>query len=239
MARYRFTSRSGGVSSSPYDSFNLASHVGDESTSVIRNREILAQAMELRLSNLFFMNQVHGNKVSVIDENSNYLDTPTADALFTMQTDVALVVLVADCIPVLLESPNAVAAVHVGRRGLAAGIITETIKHFALNQIPNSSIKAHIGAAICAACYEVDQKVYDEVVQTVPATATDITSKNGKPCLDLNQGLISQLKGLGIEWSATGKCTMHDDGFFSYRAASVTGRQAGVITLQKAGAINV
>lgn len=232
MARYRFTSRSGGVSSTPYNSFNLASHVGDELTSVLRNREILAREMGLRLSDFFFMNQVHGNNVAVIDEHSQSSDAPTADALFTMRTDVALVVLVADCIPVLLETPTAVAAVHVGRRGLAAGVIAETVKHFTRNEIANSSIKAHIGASICAVCYEVDKKVYDEVVEAVPATATTIASKNGKPCLDLNQGLYSQLEKLGIAWSATGKCTMHHDDFFSYRAAAVTGRQAGVITLK-------
>ncbi|NCV44027.1 MAG: laccase, partial [Actinobacteria bacterium] len=102
MAHTLFTSRLGGVSSPPFDSFNLAAHVGDEPVAVTRNREILAAMIGLPRNRIFFMTQVHGNVVAVIDQNSDPEVAPPADALFTTLPGVALVTLIADCTPLLL-----------------------------------------------------------------------------------------------------------------------------------------
>ena len=225
MSRSLFTSREGGVSSAPYESFNLATHVGDEPIKVIENREILAQRFGMGLEDIFFMNQVHGRDVAVIDENSQSSELPTVDALFTTRKGVALVVLIADCIPLLLHSERAVAAVHVGRQGLVKGVFQATLDLFKSRGITSSELRAELGPSICGQCYEVDGAMYDDVTKQIPATA----SQNS--CLNIEAGLVSLLEEKGIAWGSLGECTAHNNAYFSYRRDRVTGRQAGVITL--------
>ena len=140
MATSLFTSRLGGVSSPPYDSFNLATHVGDSPSDVARNREILAGLISLPINQIFFMNQVHGNSVAIIDRQSDSSVAPSADALFTNVPGFALVSLIADCTPLLLRSDKAVAAVHVGRKGLMAEVLESTLRVFHEFGIPNNDI---------------------------------------------------------------------------------------------------
>ena len=225
MSRSLFTSREGGVSSAPYESFNLATHVGDNAEAVLENRKILAMQFGLPIEGFFFMNQVHGRDVAVIDERSNPAQIPTVDALFTRRRGIALVTLIADCIPLLLHSDSAVAAVHVGRQGLIKGVFEETIKVFTSHGISPQEIRAELGPSICGRCYEVDGAMFSEITKQIPAT----TAENS--CLNLESGLISLLTELGITWSSTNKCTLHDAEYFSYRRDGVTGRQAGVISL--------
>jgi YfiH family protein len=225
MSRSLFTSREGGVSSSPYESLNLATHVGDDSQRVLANREILAQRFGMRSEKFFFMNQVHGRNIAVIDDESLPTQLPSVDALFTTHQGLALVVLIADCIPLLLHSERAVAAVHVGRQGLVKGVFAATLDIFQSHGITSSEIRAELGPSICGQCYEVDRTMYDDVTKQIPATA-DINS-----CLNIEAGLISLLEKSGIAWNSLGECTAHNDAYFSYRRDGVTGRQAGVITL--------
>ena len=225
MSRSLFTSREGGVSSAPYESFNLATHVGDDLAKVLENREILAQHFGMDLENFFFMNQVHGRDVAVIDEHSQSSELPTVDALFTTRKDLSLVVLVADCIPLLLHSERAVAAVHVGRQGLVEGVFEATLDLFKSHGIGSSEMRAELGPSICGQCYEVDGAMFDDVTNQIPATASNDS------CLNIEAGLVSLLEENGIAWSSLGECTAHNNAYFSYRRDGVTGRQAGVITL--------
>ena len=225
MSRSLFTSREGGVSSAPYESFNLATHVGDELTKVIENREILAERFGINLENIFFMNQVHGRDVAVIDENSRFSELQTVDALFTTRKGVALVVLIADCIPLLLHSERAVAAVHVGRQGLVKGVFEATLKLFQTHGITSGEMRAELGPSICGQCYEVGSAMYEDVTKQIPASASE------NSCLNIEAGLVSLLEEKGIAWSSLGECTAHNNAYFSYRRDRVTGRQAGVITL--------
>ena len=118
MARRLFTNRLGGVSKPPFESFNLALHVGDDQNAVAENRTRLAALVGVSPDRLFFMNQVHGRDVAIIDELSDANIAPSVDALFTKVPGLALVTLIADCVPVLLYSEGAIAAVHIGRKGL-------------------------------------------------------------------------------------------------------------------------
>ena len=88
MPRSLFTSRNGGVSVAPFESFNLALHVGDDSSRVIKNRELLAVQIGYSPDSFYFMNQVHGADVAVIDEKSSPDIVPTVDALFTMTPEI-------------------------------------------------------------------------------------------------------------------------------------------------------
>jgi len=107
-----FTNRHGGVSQGVYSSLNLGDHVGDIAADVSRNRGVLTALH----GPMQFMDQVHGNRVAVIEKVTDL--APTADALVTGISGITLAVMVADCIPLLLTSKQAVSAVHVGRRGL-------------------------------------------------------------------------------------------------------------------------
>jgi YfiH family protein len=225
MPQTLFTTRAGGVSAAPFDSFNLALHVGDDPDSVRSNRGTLANRIGTEAEKVFFMNQVHGNSVAIIDENSNSSLEPTADALFTSTPGIALVVLVADCTPLLLKSTNAIAAVHVGRRGLVAGVMEATLKFFESAGIRRDEISAELGPSICADCYEVDLKTYEEVIEKNPDAATSIE----KHSLNIAGGLRANLAREGIAFEYSRECVKHDPGYFSYRNASRTGRQAGVI----------
>jgi len=225
MALTHFTSRAGGVSRGAFLDFNLATHVGDSPDAVRANRALLAEQLEIPEPQIFYMNQVHGAQVVEVAGEFSPSAAPTADALFTRERGIALVVLVADCIPLLLSAPIAVAAVHVGRKGLVAGVITAALERFAHYGIPASEIKAELGASICAGCYEVDLETYREVVAKHPATATDEERHH----LDLAAGVLATLDLAGVGAKVSSACTVHTPGYFSYRRDGVTGRQAGVI----------
>jgi YfiH family protein len=226
MATHLFTGRAGGVSFAPYESFNLAAHVGDAPDAVVANRKILADRIALPSANLHFMNQVHGREVAIVDHASTFA-TPTADALFTTMRSSALVVLTADCVPLLLESEGAIAAVHVGRAGLVVDVIGSTLAAFGHHGISPGSIRAYLGASICGNCYEVALEIYREVTSIHPATATSEELHR----LDIASGVRSRLTDLGVLVEASSDCTCCTPGYFSFRRDGVTGRQAGVIWL--------
>ncbi|MEN9882577.1 MAG: hypothetical protein RI916_1004 [Actinomycetota bacterium] len=116
-----FTTRRNGASLAPYESLNLAQHVGDDAQTVARNRELLRKIT----GPVQFMNQVHGDDVV---EVKTLIDDPTCDALITTVPGVALAVMVADCIPLLLSSSGVVGAVHVGRRGLMNSVAIKAVE---------------------------------------------------------------------------------------------------------------
>ena len=171
------------------------------------------------------MNQVHGDRIALIEEVTD--EIPTADALVTGIPGISLAVMVADCIPLLLSSPESVAAVHVGRKGLINEITRKTIS--LMQDMGASEITAIIGPAICGSCYEVSDEVFQEVVAVHP-TAASRTSK-GTLALDLPKALINVLKVEEIEVTNEFICTVESHDHFSYRRDGVTGRQAGVIWL--------
>lgn len=222
-----FTSRFGGVSLPPFDSFNLASHVGDDPNSVRENRKLLSKMIALPINQIYFMNQVHGSEVAIIDEASDASLAPSVDALFTTKPGLALVTLIADCAPLLLKSDHAVAAVHVGRKGLVAEVLQATLEIFRSKGVSPNEITAEIGPSICSDCYEVDLQTYREVVAANPQTATD----ESRHCLDVVGGLKAQLDHFAIPYQTAQICVKHTPGYFSYRRDGITGRQAGVIWL--------
>ena len=218
---YRFTNRTGGVSTGAFSSLNLALHVGDEPALVLENRRVLGQ----EIGEHQYMEQVHGNRVVIVEAVSD--EPPTADALVTGIPGVALAVMVADCIPLLLTSKVAVAAVHVGRKGLMNSVALGAIA--AMREIGATQISAVIGPSICGRCYEVSQEIFDEVTAVHPAAAA--TTLSGTPSLDLPAALEKVLLAQGISISFDRGCTVEDPALFSYRRDGVTGRQAGIVWL--------
>ena len=215
-----FTTRRNGASLAPYESLNLAQHVGDSAETVARNRELLSKIT----GPIQFMNQVHGDEVV---EVKSIGDDPTCDALITRAPGIALAVMVADCIPLLLSSSTVVGAVHVGRRGLMNSVAVKAVD--AMRTLGADQIHAQLGPSICGRCYEVPQELADEVVAQHPA-ASSLTN-NLTPALDLPRALIADLVASGVTYEASAICTLENDEYFSYRRHNITGRNAGVVWL--------
>ncbi|QBI21830.1 laccase domain-containing protein [Egibacter rhizosphaerae] len=183
-----------------------------------------------------FMEQVHGAGVAVVGRGDvgrgvirHDQAVPGVDALVTLDTDVALVVQVADCVPVLLADPGrGVAAVHAGRRGIEAGVIDATLD--ALAPPEADRVAAVVGPAIGGCCYEVPASLADEIAGVVPAAVA--TTTWGTPALDLPAAARAQLAARGVTSVAGyGSCTRcESDRWFSHRVAPGEGRQAAAIT---------
>ena len=221
------TDRSGGVSRDPWSSLNLADHVGDDPADVAENRRRLAA--DVGVDVLATMRQVHDANVAVVDEAAGE-EPPEADALVTTARGVALVVLVADCTPILLSDRRAgvVAAVHAGRKGLAAGVLPATLEVMAQLHARPNRVHAVIGPAICPEHYEVPAEMRADVAASAPGS--EATTSRGTPALDIRAGLLRQLHDAGVRRLVVlPQCTAEDGRFFSHRRDGVTGRFAGVV----------
>ena len=226
-----FTAKAGGVSSSPYDSFNLGDHVGDAPEDVASNRQRLADVLGLRPEQFVWMEQLHTNTVTVVDGPQSE-PVEATDAVVTTQPGLALCVLVADCVPVLLSDHNAgvIAAAHAGRLGARNGIVKKTVEKMLELGANPANIQVLLGPAAAGASYEVPLEMARDVESRLPGSMTK-TSK-GTTGLDIRAGLVRQLLSLGVTHvDADPRDTVTDTDFFSYRREGTTGRQAGVIWL--------
>ena len=224
-----FTSRAGGVSAAPYDSFNLGTHVGDDAADVAANRARLAEVLGLPVERFVWMEQLHTNTVTLVDGPSA---TPVeaTDALVTRQKDLALCVLVADCTPVLLSDYTAgvIGAAHAGRMGARNGIVKNTVEAMVELGAEPSRIQVLLGPAAAGESYEVPEGMALDVEKHLPGSRT--RTKKGTPGIDVRAGLVRQLMSLGVTHiDADPRDTITDKDFFSHRREGVTGRQAGVI----------
>jgi YfiH family protein len=225
------TTRQGGVSVPPYDSFNLATHVGDKAWAVQHNRELLSQALGLPAEPCW-LEQVHGN--TVIDAARAH-GVPRADAAYTTQAGVVCVVLTADCLPVLFctADGHGVAAAHAGWRGLAGGVLEATIA--ALCEASDSSptdLCAWLGPAIGPAAFEVGEEVRAAFMAIDPAMQTCFSANRaGHYLADIYAlaGMLLERQGVTAIYGG-GHCTMNEpQRFYSYRREKDTGRMASCI----------
>jgi YfiH family protein len=231
-----FTTRSGGVSAAPYDALNLGVHVEDDWHRVQANRSLLAVAAGLPEPDLVFAQQVHGAGVAVVDRSSPAGDggIAAADALVTAEPGLGLVVLAADCLPVLLADPDAqvVGVAHAGRQGLAAGVVQAALSAMQGLGARPGSISAVLGPAACGGCYEVPPELAAQVEAAVPGSRS--TTRRGTSSVDLTAGVTAVLRRAGvIDVRAVGGCTLEQPGrVFSYRRDGRTGRHAGIAWLR-------
>ena len=225
------TDRRGGRSLSPYDSFNLGDHVGDDPAAVAANRARVARELGVAENRLVWMNQVHGTGVAVVDGPQEGT-VPATDALVTATPGLVLCVLVADCVPVLLadHETGVVAAVHAGREGVRQGVVPAALSAMASLGARARNVTALLGPAVCGDCYEVPDGMQAEVARVAPAAA--VRTSKGTAGLDLRAGLDERLRAAGIpEVVHDPRCTMEDPTLFSHRRDGTTGRQAGLIWL--------
>lgn len=226
------TTRAGGASRPPYDTFNLGDHVGDDEGNVFANRKRLAAELGLAEDKLAWMEQVHGRTATIVDGSETEAAEAT-DALVTATPGVALVVLVADCVPILLADAEAgvVAAVHAGRVGTRVGVVPATVAAMREVGAEPHRIEALLGPAICGDCYEVPAAMAADVEKHVPGSAC--RTRTGTPGLDLRAGLWRQLADLGVgKIGVDPRCTNEDKTLFSYRRDGTTGRIAGITWIE-------
>ncbi len=226
------TTRAGGVSEPPFDSFNLGDHVGDDPAAVVANRARLATAIGLGADRLVWMNQVHGDRVEVVHgpRDSPVEDT---DALVTNTPRLALAVVTADCVPVLMADARAgvVAAVHAGRVGAQRGVVLRTVEAMLALGAHADDISALLGPAVSGRNYEVPAAMADEVEAALPGSRT-ITAA-GTSGLDLRAGIACQLRDFGVtSIDIDPRCTVADSALFSHRRGAPTGRLASLVWIE-------
>lgn len=229
--RAAVTTRAGGVSQGRYASFNLGEHVGDDPPAVAANRARLRAALGLKQEPAW-LRQVHGTRVVrlPVDEAQ-----PEADAAWTDTPGVICAVLAADCLPVLLcaRDGRAVAAIHAGWRGLAAGVIEQTI---AALPVAPAQLLAWLGPAIGPASFEVGAEVRAAFLAPDPdCGACFEQSRASKWLADLYALAGRRLRRAGVRRvSGGGFCTHADAGrFYSHRREGVTGRMATLIWIEQ------
>lgn len=229
------TTRAGGVSAPPFDTFNLGDHVGDDPGAVAANRRRLASATGLGADRVVWMNQVHGDRVVVVDDPAQAAAGPigNTDALVTGVPRLALAVVTADCVPALMADARAgvVAAVHAGRVGAAKGVVLRTVEAMRELGARIGDISVFLGPAVSGANYEVPAEMADEVEALLPGSRT--TTARGTVGLDLRAGIARQLTGLGVTAiDVDPRCTVADKNLFSHRRGAPTGRLASLVWME-------
>ena len=235
------TTRQGGVSSSPYDSLNLGDHVGDQPSQVIANRQILRNQLP---TEPIWLKQTHGIEVSTPDSRSHHASNPVvADAAVTNIPDEVLVIMSADCLPVLFSNADGtvIGAAHAGWRGLCDGILENTVSEILklANQSSAKDLIAWMGPAIGPESFEVGEDVVgrfqDSGLHDLQKSFLPIANKPGKYLADIYQLARDRLNKVGVNAIFGGDlCTvMDDERFFSYRRDGVTGRFASLIWISQ------
>jgi YfiH family protein len=223
------TLRKDGVSTAPYASFNLATHVDDEVALVEQNRAMLN--LDIPTSPQW-LEQTHSTEAILLPCEDII---PKADAAYTTEKNIACAVMTADCLPLLITNKqgSCVAAVHAGWRGLCDGIIEATVKK--LPAAPESLL-VWLGPAISADVYEVGKEVYDAFTKSNSKAKEAFTPTSEQHWLfDIYRMATLRLNNLGVKHIyGGGRCTLSEkEDFFSYRRDGVTGRMASLIWIEK------
>ena len=224
-----------------FSSLNLAYHVGDDAARVSRNRRALADALNYDAEKLVAAQQVHGARVQIIvrdDAGRGALSWDDAmiatDALATREQNLPLMILVADCAPLLLvdERARVLAVVHAGWRGALGKVASEAVKTMCELGARSENIRAGIGPCLCEKCLEVGEEVAEEARRAMPDCENGVIEKSGeKPHLDLRALLRHDLESAAVaprNIEAMPHCPRCDNALlFSHRAQNgVAGRFA-------------
>lgn len=229
-----FSTKLGGESSGVYASMNLGIYTNDEPDVIVENFVRIAEATGVGLEEIVYMNQVHGDRILVVEEqNFEEIAGSDADALITRSSKIAIGVFTADCVPILLHdaSSGVIAAVHAGWKGTKLEIVRKTIEVMCNELGANvKDIRAAIGPSIGSCCYEVEDET------AVHFSCKQKQKPEGKWHIDLAQENKSQMissRLLEENIDVCGMCTKCGDSlFYSYRRDNAeTGRMGAFIQL--------
>jgi len=230
-----FTTRVGGVSTGPLAHLNLARRPGEQDACLGENWSRVAAALGRKAADVALLNQVHGARVAHVRSPAGPLAcVADADAAVTDVPDLVLTVRTADCVPVLLAAPGAVAVAHAGWRGAAAGVVRAVVEALcALAGCSPGEVVAAVGPCVSGPAYEVGDEVVLALEKAGVARGAFATLVPGaRPHVDVGAHVTTTLSQLGVPWERVRRCTGRDPALFSHRHdGPLTGRQAGVITL--------
>lgn len=235
------STRAGGVSKTPYDSLNLGDHVGDHAESVIKNRAIFTQSLPAQP---LWLRQTHSTCVSTpLMRKENKGDQIEADASVTNIPKEPLVIMTADCLPVLFTNVQGtvIGAAHAGWRGLCAGVLENTIDAMSLlsPETKACDLLVWLGSAIGPEAFEVGEDVAlafrNSRIPFAEHAFKPIADKSGKFLANIYELARIRLHARGVQSIFGGEyCTVNDkENFYSYRRDGVTGRFASVIWIDK------
>lgn len=221
------STRQGGVSPAPWDSFNLGDHVGDDPQRVAANRASLSRLLPAEPC---WLQQVHGTFTVDAAKTTKIVE---ADASFSREPDRVCVVMTADCLPVLFcdRAGTVVAAAHAGWRGLLGGVLESAILAMG---VPAGELLAWLGPAIGPLAFEVGDEVRAAfVAHSTEAEAAFQSGVPGKWLADIELLARQRLAAAGVTAIyGGGMCTVSDpERFFSYRRDGQTGRLASLVWL--------
>lgn len=245
--RYFSTTRKGGVSQPPFNALNLATHVDDAPEDVATNRKLLAAAVG---GMPLWLEQVHGTEV--FDADTHTFDAQevqgpvaVADAAVTSRPGVVLAVLTADCLPVVIadDQGRAVGVAHAGWRGLAAGVLENTLQALRARLPAEAVFRAWIGPAISQGVFEVGADVHQAFCDSNPENRAYFVAKVPSGA-DAPQKWLADLPGIarqrliraGVSHvECSGWCTLRNpELFYSFRSKAVTGRMATLVWIDPA-----
>ncbi len=222
-----FTTRRGGVSKGAHESLNLSYAVGDENKHVSCNRALIKKSLP---SAPIWVRQVHGSKLVQAEYSE---PTTEADALYTQQQRTVCGIMTADCLPVLITttSGDEVAVAHAGWRGLAGGILENTVRRFSAT---SKNLIVQLGPAISQKNYEVKEDLLQRFLELDHEYQQYfLPGHSGQYFADLYGIAKHQLKQLNVNQIHGGNhCTFEQSHyFFSHRRSQPTGRMAAMIWL--------
>ena len=217
----------GGAGADCFGNFNLALHVGDESSAVSANRKFLEKHYKLP-SSPQWINQTHSSVCIRLDSK---FSSSEADASYSRTSGVVCGVLTADCMPVFVcdKRGTVVGIAHAGWRGLVGGVIESLIEGM---KVEGNELLVHLGPAISQSAYEVGSEVKTQFLDRNSIFERSFIEKNGKYYLDLYDGAKVILEGYGITSISGGDCCTYEDSkqFFSFRRdGTCSGRMAHLI----------
>ena len=241
-AKHGFMTRRGGVSTGIFESLNVGSNIGDPQENVSENYGRICRLFGVGVNGAAVTKQVHGNKVRIVEEEDRHecgSRTPyEADGIVTACKGLPLFCFTADCVPVLLWEPEAgvCGAVHCGWRGSAADIIGNAVNAMGTLGAKPENIRAAIGPAIGACCFETHSDVPDALYDWIKTDEFTRPKGGGKYLVDLRGANAFRLRQLGIRdenIDISGECTScSHDKYWSHRyTGGKRGVQCAVIVL--------
>lgn len=239
------TTRHGGVSRGPYESLNLGLHVGDDPDAVVENRTRAARAVGLTLDDLVFCRQAHGPNVAEVGASDRGRGARShddaiaeTDALVTIAADVGLVVMVADCVPIVLLDPEAkvLACVHAGWRGTVARVTEVAVDRMVGLGATRASILAGVGPGIDGSRYQVGEDVLERATCAFGAAADTLVRPDGtgRWTFAVQTANVHLLAEAGVPAGniSVAPIGTSDAAFFSDRAVRPCGRFAAIARLR-------
>jgi len=212
------------------DDANLAHHRPHSPERLARARDVVARSTRTDASQWHMMRQAHGAAVGVLDESTPIgAELRGVDVMVTRATGRPLVVLAADCIPILAAGSESIGAAHAGWRGLAADVPGALISALCDLGAQVDEVRVALGPAIGPCCYEVGPEVVERIASIDTQAVT--TTRQGKPSVDLRAATTTRFRALGVTdvIDAPAACTACDPSWFSHRRDPAAGRHAGIV----------